>query len=221
MAALCITSAVQKSGSVTRAHASTRKAAAVHRRGAAASASANRSPAAAPGDGAASVPSRRAALAALVASVASVGAAVNASPAAASVDSLQGGTVRHTDAEWRELLSPEAYSVLRQSGTEARNASPLVKEKRVGTYLCGGCDLPLFPSAAKYESGTGWPSFFDVLPDSVKTEPDNSIAFMPRVAVVCRRCEGHLGHVFKDGPPPTGLRYCMNGVALKFEPQQA
>jgi peptide-methionine (R)-S-oxide reductase len=123
-----------------------------------------------------------------------------------------------TDAQWRELLSPAAYRVLREHGTERAGTSPLDHEKRAGTFLCGGCALALFAAEAKFDSGTGWPSFFQPLPDAVRTHEDSSL-FMTRVEVHCRRCGGHLGHVFDDGPRPTGKRYCMNGVALTFQPK--
>jgi len=122
-----------------------------------------------------------------------------------------------TDAEWKQILSAEQYNVLRRRGTEAPYSSPLEKEHRAGTFSCAGCDLPLFSSDAKFESGTGWPSFTAPLPDAIRTMTDHEIMY-PRTEVHCRRCGGHLGHVFDDGPPPTGKRYCMNGVALKFTP---
>lgn len=122
-----------------------------------------------------------------------------------------------TDEEWRARLSPEAYQVLRHEATERAGSSPLDSEKRVGTFHCAGCELPLFSSATKYDSGTGWPSFWQPLDDAVRTKPDPGI-FGDRVEVHCRRCGGHLGHVFEDGPQPTGLRYCMNGVAMAFVP---
>jgi peptide-methionine (R)-S-oxide reductase len=122
-----------------------------------------------------------------------------------------------SDAEWRKRLTPMQYSVLRGHGTERAGTSPLNKEHRKGTFACAGCDLPLFSSEAKFESGTGWPSFHTPLPDAVATTTDRSF-FMTRTEVHCSRCLGHLGHVFEDGPKPTGLRYCMNGVAMKFEP---
>jgi peptide-methionine (R)-S-oxide reductase len=128
--------------------------------------------------------------------------------------------VEKTDAEWRRILTPDQYAVLRQSGTERPDSSPLVEEHRKGTFFCAGCDLALFSSATKFESGTGWPSFWQPLPNAVIESVDNSL-FTPRTAVSCRRCGGHLGHVFDDGPKPTGLRYCMNGVALKFKPAVA
>jgi len=123
-----------------------------------------------------------------------------------------------TDADWRKRLTPQAYDVLRKHGTERAGTSPLNHEKRKGTFACAGCDLPLFASDTKFESGTGWPSFYQPLPNAIGTTTDRSF-FMTRTEVHCSRCEGHLGHVFDDGPQPTGLRYCMNGVALKFEPQ--
>ena len=120
-----------------------------------------------------------------------------------------------TDAEWQARLSPAAYAVLRQEDTERAGSSPLDREKRKGTFHCAGCDLPLYASDAKYDSGTGWPSFWQPLPNAVGTKDDSSL-FATRTEVHCRRCGGHLGHVFDDGPQPTGLRYCMNGVALRF-----
>lgn len=122
-----------------------------------------------------------------------------------------------SDAEWRRRLTPEAYHVLRQDGTERAGTSALNHEKRKGAFECAGCELALFSSDTKFESGTGWPSFYQPLPDAVETKIDRSF-FMTRTEVHCRRCLGHLGHVFNDGPPPTGLRYCMNGVAMKFMP---
>ena len=120
-----------------------------------------------------------------------------------------------TDAEWRKRLNAAQYDVLRKHGTERAGTSPLNHEKRKGTFACAGCDLPLFSSDTKFESGTGWPSFYQPLPNAVETTTDRSF-FMTRTEVHCRRCDGHLGHVFDDGPKPTGLRYCMNGVAMKF-----
>lgn len=125
--------------------------------------------------------------------------------------------IQKSDAEWRKELTPAQYDVLRQHGTERAGTSPLNHEKRKGTFACAGCDLPLFSSETKFDSGTGWPSFYKPLPDAVGTSKDTSF-FMTRTEVHCRRCGGHLGHVFNDGPPPTGLRYCMNGVALTFHP---
>eukprot|EP00887_Chlorella_sp_A99_P000059 scaffold16.g59.t1 len=131
------------------------------------------------------------------------------------------GEVRHTDAEWQELLTPEQYAVLRQAATEPRFSSPLYEEHRAGTFACAGCGAPLFSSAAKYNSGTGWPSFYDALPGAVDFTDDYSIIFMARTEVRCHRCQGHLGHVFDDGPKPSGKRFCMNGAALKFELSEA
>ncbi len=121
------------------------------------------------------------------------------------------------DSEWKRRLSPMAYRVLRHEATERPFSSPLNHEQRKGIYACAGCDLPLYSSDAKYDSGTGWPSFWKPLPGAIGTREDRRL-FTTRIEVHCRRCGGHLGHVFKDGPPPTGLRYCMNGVALKFIP---
>lgn len=123
-----------------------------------------------------------------------------------------------SDDEWRARLTPEQYRVLRQHGTERAGTSPLDKEKREGTFVCAGCGQPLFESSTKFNSGTGWPSFFRPQDNAVETKTDRAF-FMTRTEVHCARCGGHLGHVFEDGPPPTGLRYCMNGVALKFEPR--
>ncbi|MGH6926699.1 MAG: peptide-methionine (R)-S-oxide reductase MsrB [Dongiaceae bacterium] len=125
--------------------------------------------------------------------------------------------VEKDDSEWRRILSPEQFHVLRQHGTERAGTSPLNKEHRNGMFHCAGCGLPLFSSQAKFDSGTGWPSFWQPLDQAVETSTDRKF-FMTRTEVHCRRCAGHLGHVFDDGPAPTGQRYCMNGVAMKFEP---
>jgi len=127
--------------------------------------------------------------------------------------------VQRTDAEWRAALSPEAFRVLREHGTERPGTSPLNAEKRPGVFACAGCGSPLFDAAAKYESGTGWPSFFAPIEGAVGTRTDRSF-FMTRTEVHCARCGGHLGHVFPDGPEPTGMRFCMNGVSLAFTPRE-
>ena len=123
-----------------------------------------------------------------------------------------------SEAQWRKRLTPQQFAVLREHDTERAGSSPLNAEKRAGTYVCAGCDLPLYSSKTKYESGTGWPSFWAPLKNAVGTREDRSLFFMLRTEVHCRRCGGHLGHVFDDGPKPTGLRYCMNGDAMKFIP---
>jgi peptide-methionine (R)-S-oxide reductase len=125
-----------------------------------------------------------------------------------------------SDAEWRRRLTPDAYAVLRQASTEAPFSSPLDHETHAGLYTCAGCDLALFSSRTKFDSGTGWPSFWAPLPRAVATRTDRSLLEV-RTEVHCQRCSGHLGHVFDDGPRPTGLRYCMNGVALHFRPGNA
>ena len=122
-----------------------------------------------------------------------------------------------SDAEWRKRLSPAQYRILRQEGTERPYSSPLNNEKRAGTFVCAGCALPLYSSKTKFDSGTGWPSFWAALDNAVRTKRDVSLG-MIRTEVVCRRCGGHLGHVFDDGPRPTGKRHCINGLALNFRP---
>ena len=125
--------------------------------------------------------------------------------------------IMHTDAEWRKLLTSQQYKILRQAGTERPFSSPLDHEKRTGVFVCAGCKLPLFSSQTKFDSGTGWPSFWKPLDNAVEKSTDTTFG-MTRNEVHCRRCGGHLGHVFDDGPPPTGLRYCMNGDAMIFIP---
>jgi peptide-methionine (R)-S-oxide reductase len=124
-----------------------------------------------------------------------------------------------SDAEWKRRLTREQYHILREEGTERAYSSPLNDEKRLGQYLCAGCGLAIFPSRFKYDSGTGWPSFYDVLPGRVEKRVDRKL-IVPRTEYHCARCGGHHGHVFKDGPKPTGLRYCNNGIALRFVPER-
>ena len=126
--------------------------------------------------------------------------------------------VTKTDDEWRAILTPEQYQVLRQHATERPGSCALLQEHRGGTFNCAGCGQPLFVAERKFESGTGWPSFFAPLSGAIGTTEDRSL-YMPRTEVHCSQCGGHLGHVFDDGPPPTGLRYCINGVALNFVPK--
>ena len=123
--------------------------------------------------------------------------------------------VTRTTAEWKALLSPIEYNVMRKEATERAGSSPLDKNYADGTYICRGCDLPLYPSKTKFDSGTGWPSFYQSLPDAVRTKEDRKL-FSVRTEVHCRRCGSHLGHIFDDGPKPTGKRHCLNGVSLKF-----
>ena len=125
--------------------------------------------------------------------------------------------VKRTPAEWRRRLGPDRYRILREAGTERAYSSPLNKEKRRGTFACAGCGLPLFSSRTKYDSGTGWPSFWKALPNAVAYHRDLSLG-MVRTEEHCRRCGGHLGHVFDDGPQPTGKRHCINGLSLTFKP---
>ena len=136
-------------------------------------------------------------------------------PAGAAAPKVE--KLKLSDEEWQRRLSPEQYAVLRHEATERAGSSPLNGEKRKGTFVCAGCDLPLFRSDAKFESGTGWPSFFDYIPGALGMKRDFKL-ILPRTEYHCARCEGHQGHVFEDGPKPTGLRYCNNGVALKFVP---
>jgi peptide-methionine (R)-S-oxide reductase len=125
---------------------------------------------------------------------------------------------KRSEQEWRDHLTPQEYHVLREHGTERAGTSPLNAEKRKGMFVCAGCGQPLYSSDTKYESGSGWPSFYQPLDGAVDTSADRS-HLMVRTEVHCSRCQGHLGHVFEDGPEPTGLRYCMNGAAMKFEPE--
>ena len=136
---------------------------------------------------------------------------------ASSEDTGEVFEVTKTEEEWRQILTDDQYAVLREEGTERAGSSPLLNEKRTGTYDCAGCALPLYASETKYDSGTGWPSFWEALPNAVATKEDNTL-FMTRTEVHCRRCGGHLGHIFDDGPPPTGKRHCVNGLALTFRP---
>ena len=125
--------------------------------------------------------------------------------------------ITRTEAEWRELLTPDQFAVLREHDTERPFSSPLLKESRPGTYNCAGCDLELYDASTKFDSRTGWPSFWAEIPGNIGMREDNTL-FMTRTEVHCARCGGHQGHVFDDGPPPTGLRHCINGVALRFRP---
>jgi peptide-methionine (R)-S-oxide reductase len=145
-------------------------------------------------------------------------AAFAAATASAALGAPNGRyAVSRSDAQWLAVLGPQRYEILRDGGTEPPNSSPLLAEKRPGTYQCAGCALPLFSSKTKYDSGEGWPSFWDVLPDAVLKQSDYAM-IEERTEVHCRRCGGHLGHLFDDGPPPTHLRYCIDGLALRFVP---
>jgi peptide-methionine (R)-S-oxide reductase len=153
----------------------------------------------------------------IVGGAAAVGAALFWRRHPGAADAAETFAVVHDEAEWRKLLSPDQFAVLRESGTERPFTSPLLHEERPGLFACAGCDLDAFSSATKFDSGTGWPSFWAPLEKAVGETRDASFG-MVRTAVHCSRCGGHLGHVFDDGPKPTGLRYCMNGVALAFKP---
>ena len=146
-----------------------------------------------------------------------LGACDAQSPGTAAAANRKRFDIMLSDAQWRERLTPAQYAVLREAATERPYSSPLSDEHRKGTFACAGCALPLFSSATKFDSGTGWPSFWAPLANAVDEDVDTVLG-IPRTAVSCRRCGGHLGHVFDDGPQPTGERYCMNGVALKFDP---
>ena len=159
--------------------------------------------------------SRRALLTAGVAGVA-LSVFARHSPASASEGDFE---IQLSEAEWKERLTPKQFAVLREEATERAFTSPLNEEKRKGMFHCAGCDLPVYSSETKFDSGTGWPSFWKAVDGSVGTKEDRSL-FTTRTEVHCRRCGGHLGHIFDDGPPPTGMRHCINGVALTFQPAE-
>jgi len=149
-----------------------------------------------------------------------LGVAVSRKLPAMAADDKETFEIMKTDAEWKALLTKDQYYVMREHGTERAGTSPLNKNYAAGIYNCAACDLPLFASETKYDSGTGWPSFYQPLENAVGSSTDYHLVY-PRTEIHCRRCGGHLGHVFDDGPQPTGKRYCMNGVALKFVPKAA
>lgn len=132
------------------------------------------------------------------------------------VQAAESFEIMKTEEEWRKILTPEQFAVLREEATERPFTSPLNDEKRVGTFHCAGCDLPTYASETKFDSGTGWPSFYESLENAVGTKEDNTL-FMSRIEVHCRRCGGHFGHIFNDGPKPTGMRHCLNGLAINFK----
>lgn len=153
------------------------------------------------------------------AGLAALGVLYTLSPGSSSAETGE-FEVTYTEAQWRQMLTPDQYAVLREEATERPYSSPLLDEKRTGDYHCAGCDLPLYASETKFDSGTGWPSFYQEIEGAVATRRDFKLV-IPRTEVHCRRCGGHLGHVFNDGPPPTGLRHCINGLALTFQERAA
>jgi peptide-methionine (R)-S-oxide reductase len=152
--------------------------------------------------------------------LASAAAAAGAFGLAKAGLAAQNYSVTHSDAQWLELLGPQRFEILRRGGTEPAFSSALIAEKRAGTYRCAGCDIALFSSKVKYDSGDGWPSFWTVMPNATKTQSDYALIYQ-RTEVHCRSCGGHLGHIFDDGPPPTHQRYCIDGLALRFVPGTA